>query len=138
MATRARARNALEQHQRLGGARTIGFCVSQRHADFMAEFFTESRILWLQQFGRGLRHLPGKTLRVIDYIGNHRVFLTKTRALFGLGAGDRAVAYALEQLAAGTMELPPGCSVTYDLQAIDILRSLLRPVPAGDQLRAYY
>jgi hypothetical protein len=56
-----------------------------------------------------------------------------TRALFGLGAGDRAVAYALEQLGAGTMELPPGCSVTYDLEAIDILRSLLRPVPAGQR-----
>ncbi len=27
---------------------------------------TESRILWLQQFGRGLRWLPGKTLRVIE------------------------------------------------------------------------
>jgi hypothetical protein len=88
--------------------------------------------------GRGLRHRPGKTLRVIDYIGNHRVFLTKTRVLFHLGAGDRAVAYALDQLAAGTLELPPGCSVTYDLEAIDILRSLLHPFPAGDQLRAYY
>ncbi len=54
------------------------------------------------------------------------------------GAGDRAVAYALDQLAAGTLELPPECSVTYDLEAIDILRSLLRPVPAGDQLRVYY
>jgi hypothetical protein len=48
------------------------------------------------------------------------------------------VAYALDQLAAGTVELPPGCFVTYDLEAIDILRSLLRPAPAGDQLRAYY
>ena len=41
---------------------------------------TESRILWLQPFGRGLRWLPGKTLRVIETIGNHRVFLSKTRA----------------------------------------------------------
>jgi superfamily II DNA or RNA helicase len=27
---------------------------------------TESRILWLQQFGRGLRHLPGKTLQAVS------------------------------------------------------------------------
>jgi len=68
---------------------------------------TESRILWLQQFGRGLRWLPGKTLRVIETIGNHRVFLNKTRALFDLGNVDREVAFALERLEAGTQELPP-------------------------------
>jgi superfamily II DNA or RNA helicase/HKD family nuclease/diadenosine tetraphosphate (Ap4A) HIT family hydrolase len=195
VATRTRAENALQQLRRHGLQRTIAFCVSQRHADFMADYFaenglraaavhagpssaprahslerleageldvicavdmfnegvdlphvdtilmlrpTESRILWLQQFGRGLRYLPGKTLRVIDYIGNHRVFLTKARALFDLGSADREVAFALAELDAGTMELPPGCSVTYDLQAIDILRSLLRPDMAGDQLRRYY
>jgi superfamily II DNA or RNA helicase/HKD family nuclease/diadenosine tetraphosphate (Ap4A) HIT family hydrolase len=195
VATRTRAENALNQLRKHGLQRTIAFCVSQRHADFMADYFgdnglraaavhsgpnsaprahslerleageldivcvvdmfnegvdlphvdtilmlrpTESRILWLQQFGRGLRHLPGKTLRVIDYIGNHRVFLTKARALFDLGSADREVAFALAALDAGTMELPPGCSVTYDLQAIDILRSLLRQDRAGDQLRTYY
>jgi superfamily II DNA or RNA helicase len=195
VATQARAENALDQHRRLAGSRTIGFCVSQRHADFMAEYFrdaglravavhsgptsaprahsleqleageldvvfavdmfnegvdlpqvdtilmlrpTESRILWLQQFGRGLRQRAGKVLRVIDYIGNHRVFLTKTRALFSLGSGDREVAFALDQLERGTMELPPGCSVTYELEATEILRALLRAAPAGDRLRAYY
>jgi superfamily II DNA or RNA helicase len=36
---------------------------------------TESRILWLQQFGRGLRKKKDdKPLAVIDYIGNHRTF----------------------------------------------------------------
>lgn len=41
LATQARAQNAFEQHTRLAppGARTVGFCCSQRHADFMAEFF---------------------------------------------------------------------------------------------------
>ena len=194
-ATDIRARNALEQLEKHGGERTIAFCVSQRHADFMAEFFneqglravavhsgpssaprarsleqleagelnvvcsvdmfnegvdlphvdtilmlrpTESRILWLQQFGRGLRFLPEKTLRVIDYIGNHRIFLTKIRALLELGAADRDVAFALDQLGAGELELPPGCSVTYELEAQDILRSLLRTTPAGEQLEEYY
>ncbi len=68
---------------------------------------TESRILWLQPFGRGLRWLPGKTLRVIETIGNHRVFLNKTRALFDLGNADREVAFALERIELGTQELPP-------------------------------
>ncbi len=99
---------------------------------------TESRILWLQQFGRGLRHRPGKTLKVIDYIGNHRVFLTKTRALFSLGNADRDVAYKLDQLDAGTAERPPGCSVTYELEAMRILRALIRPPDRETALRSWY
>jgi superfamily II DNA or RNA helicase len=195
VATRTRAENAVQQLRRHGLQRTIAFCVSQRHADFMADYFlesglraaavhsgpssaprahslerleageldvicavdmfnegvdlphvdtilmlrpTESRILWLQQFGRGLRFLPGKTLRVIDYIGNHRIFLTKARALFDLGRADQDVAFALAGLDAGTMKLPPGCAVTYDLEAIEIMRALLRPDRARDQLRQYY
>ncbi|MCA8941850.1 MAG: DEAD/DEAH box helicase family protein, partial [Planctomycetes bacterium] len=148
LATQQRAQNALEQHEKYGGLRTLGFCASQRHADFMATFFTEngrravavhsgetsapransldalrrgdldvvfsvdmfnegvdvpaidtvmmlrpteSRILWLQQLGRGLRKSTAKNrLRVIDYIGNHRSFLDKPRALLGalLGIGE--------------------------------------------------
>jgi hypothetical protein len=63
---------------------------------------------------------------VIDYIGNHRVFLTKTQALFGLGGSDREVALALDRLEAG------------ELEAQDILRSLLRSTTAGEQLEEYY
>ena len=60
---------------------------------------TESKILWLQQFGRGLRRAPGKErLTVIDYIGNHRVFLLKPQTLFGLPPGDREVFNLLERL----------------------------------------
>ena len=188
VATKARADNALEQLRLHGGKRTIGFCVSQRHADFMAEYSctgglraaavhagaksaprahslqaladgdidivyavdmfnegldmpnidtvmmlrpTESRILWLQQFGRGLRALAGKRLKVIDYIGNHRVFLTKTRALLGLGDTDADIAHALTALDNDAFELPPECSVTYELEAKNILRALLRPNPPG-------
>jgi superfamily II DNA or RNA helicase/diadenosine tetraphosphate (Ap4A) HIT family hydrolase len=39
VATEARARNALEQFHKHGGRRCLAFCCSQRHADFMAEFF---------------------------------------------------------------------------------------------------
>ncbi|HEX6811159.1 MAG TPA: DEAD/DEAH box helicase family protein, partial [Planctomycetota bacterium] len=200
LATERRADNAFGQHERLGGRRTLAFCVSQRHADFMAHYFTrrgkralavhagstsaprantlaalrdgeldvvfsvdmfnegvdvpaidtvlmlrptESRIVWLQQLGRGLRKAEGKTaLRVIDYIGNHRTFLDKPRALLAtlLGIGDshddlRAALMAVQRGEAG---LPPGCSVTYELEAFDILQQLLQPGDRQARLRVAY
>jgi superfamily II DNA or RNA helicase/diadenosine tetraphosphate (Ap4A) HIT family hydrolase/HKD family nuclease len=196
VATQARAQNAFEQHQKLGGVRTLAFCVSRRHADFMAAYFggqglrtasvhsgpgsapratslealeagdldvvfavdmfnegvdvpsidtvlmlrpTESSIVWLQQFGRGLRRSEGKDrLRVIDYIGNHRSFLTKARTLLQCASGDRALALKLDDLLAGRVELPVGCDVTYELEALDIMRGLLRPTAKGDAFEAAY
>ena len=44
VATEARARNSLEQFRKLGGRRCIAFCCSQRHADFMAEFFVREGV----------------------------------------------------------------------------------------------
>jgi len=41
IATEKRAANALEQYQERGGTRTLGFCCSKQHADFMAKFFNE-------------------------------------------------------------------------------------------------
>ena len=96
------------------------------------------RLLWLQQLGRGLRKLEGKTLKVIDYIGNHRVFLVKVRALLELGAGggDPAIAAALAQVTQG--ERMPTGSVTYELRTLEILRGLLRQTGAANALREYY
>lgn len=196
VATRTRAENVLEQYRKRGGRRTLAFCCSQRHADFMATFFqeqgvravavhsgpgsaaraaslerleagdldiiccvdmfnegvdvpnidtvmmlrpTESQVIWLQQFGRGLRNAAGKdALRVIDYIGNHRSFLLKVRALFDLGTGDAAIARVLEQVSANQVTLPPGCAVTYDLEAIDVLKGLLRLGKREEMVEAYY
>ena len=195
LATQARAENALEQYRKHAGARTIGFCVSRLHADFMAKFFTEkglrtaavhsgatsaprahsleqleqgeldilfavdmfnegvdlpqldtimmlrpteSKILWLQQFGRGLRWVEHKCLKVIDYIGNHRSFLVKPRTLLQLPAGDAAVSHALGLVQTGDFPLPPGCSVTYELEAVNILRALLQSPAANENLQAYY
>jgi len=184
VATQARAENILEQYRKRAGNRTIAFCVSQRHADFMREFFvrngisarsvhagstsdpraasldalkegklsvlcavdmfnegidvpeldtvmmlrpTESRIVWLQQFGRGLRKSSAeKKLTVIDYIGNHRSFMLKPQALFGLPAGDREVLNLLSRLERGEQVLPVGCEVTYELEVKNIFRELLR------------
>ena len=100
---------------------------------------TESQLLWTQQFGRGLRKAEGKRdLAVIDYIGNHRSFLLKVQALFDLAPGDQHVRELLERLQAGTADLPPGCEVTYELEAIHILQSLLREPKGGDVVRSYY
>ena len=200
VATQSRAANALEQYRRLAGKRTLAFCCSQRHAEFMSDFFqnaglrtaavhsgdtsaprsnsltaiergdldvlfavdmfnegvdlpnvdtvlmlrpTESSVIWAQQFGRGLRLAPGKShLTVIDYIGNHRNFLVKVRSLLQpsseLGPSDRTLASALSRLWEREVELPPGCEVTYDLAAINILKVLLsRRLPrlhVGSQL----
>ena len=58
---------------------------------------TESLVIWLQQLGRGLRRSAEKShLAVIDYIGNHRIFLTKARALLRASSGERALKMALE------------------------------------------
>jgi superfamily II DNA or RNA helicase/HKD family nuclease len=196
VATRTSAENALEQLAKRGGRRSIGFCVSRRHADFMAEFAqgrglravavhsgdtsaprasalkaledgdldivfavdmfnegidipsidtvlmlrpTESPVIWLQQLGRGLRRSANKThLTVIDYIGNHRIFLTKLRALLRVDAGDGALRLALERLNDRLIQFPAGCEVTYDLQALDILRSLVRQPRDGEELAAFY
>ena len=192
----------LAQWQKRGGTRTLAFCVSQRHADFMRGYFaergiataavhagpgsaaraqaleqlregvlqiifavdmfnegvdvpaidtvmmlrpTESPIVWLQQFGRGLRKLGDKTLTVIDYIGNHRSFLMKARTLMAptlmalTKSGDRALIAALKLAENGGLDLPPGCEVTYELEALDIMRALLRGnASETDALERYY
>jgi superfamily II DNA or RNA helicase/diadenosine tetraphosphate (Ap4A) HIT family hydrolase len=197
VATQSRARNAYEQLEKRGGTRTLAFCVSQRHADFMADFLreqgmravavhsgetsapraqsldelsegkldvlcavdvfnegldlpeldtvlmlrpTESRILWLQQFGRGLRKTKDdKKLTVIDYIGNHRTFLLKPQTLFSLKAGGQEILNLLERAREGPIEIAPGCSVTYELETIDILKGLVRvTTDRQEALKRYY
>ena len=63
---------------------------------------TESKILWLQQFGRGLRKAAGKErLTVIDYIGNHRVFLLSRRRCSACRPATGRCFNLLERLRAG-------------------------------------
>ena len=196
VATRARAENALEQLKKRGGRKTLGFCVSVRHADFMAEFArrqglkavavhsgagsaprasslkkledglldivfavdmfnegvdvpsidtvlmlrpTESIVVWLQQFGRGLRCIEGKKyLSVIDYIGNHRVFLAKARVLLRTGVGDGSLLKALNSCEDGSIQMPEGCEIVYDLEAMEILKSLIHIPRADAEMDAFY
>lgn len=103
---------------------------------------TESAILFLQQLGRGLRFQPGKRLKVVDYIGNHRSFLTKPKTLFQITeTGYQSLSAALQHsdgdLAA--QYLAPGCSVTYDLVARRFMQELLAGrVVTSNRLEAYY
>ncbi|MFM8359243.1 MAG: DEAD/DEAH box helicase, partial [Verrucomicrobiota bacterium] len=185
VATRERADHALQSWRQHGGARTVAFCVSQRHADFMAAHFTAAGVpsvavhtgqnssprtrsvdllregtlkvlfvvdlfnegfdlpaidtvlmlrptasitLLLQQFGRGLRKSPGKShLTVVDFVGNHRVFLTTPRALLGVDGGDVQVRDSLVKLRRSPeVVLPPGCSIHLDPEALDLLNQVLR------------
>ncbi|MDC3307305.1 DUF3427 domain-containing protein [bacterium] len=104
---------------------------------------TESRIIWLQQFGRGLRFVKGKVLQVVDYIGNHKAFLSKVQSLLPaffdeIGDSPASLRKALRALREGRLELPPDCGITYELEAIEILEQLLRPTARSSELQAAY
>ncbi|WP_422466467.1 DEAD/DEAH box helicase family protein [Endozoicomonas sp. ALC013] len=178
-ASKKRARHILNHWQEKRQQRTLAFCISQRHAEFMASEFktagyraeavyngselrrhealsqlehgeldvlfsvdlfnegtdlpaidtvlmlrpTESKILFLQQLGRGLRLHHQKThLVVIDFIGNHKSFLIKPVALHN-GHSFKQLA---KQITTGSAELPDGCFVNYEPTVIDLLNRLAR------------
>ena len=91
---------------------------------------TDSPIVFLQQLGRGLRNAKGtgkQYLQVIDFIGNHRSFLTKPRTLLSLGGRTTpTTSQVLEAMRLGEFDLPEGCSVAYELEAVDLLASLVK------------
>lgn len=181
LATLARARHALREWQRYKQRRTLAFCVSIAHAEYMSSQFakariacaavysgsslsradalerldsgqlevvfsvdlfnegvdlpaldtvmmlrpTESKILFLQQLGRGLRKSDAKEcLVVLDFIGNHQSFLHKPQALLNAGSSYKALANFARKASEGTLELPDGCYVNFDLRLLDFLKSL--------------
>jgi hypothetical protein len=101
---------------------------------------TESKVIWLQQLGRGLRRHASKShLRVIDYIGNHRSFLDKPAALLSaLEIPVTSLQQLARLLAEQSFELPEGCEVTYDLEAQRILERLCPPSRAAETIREWY
>ncbi|WP_461534740.1 DEAD/DEAH box helicase family protein [Spongorhabdus nitratireducens] len=174
-----RAHHALTHWEHKRQQRTLAFCISKRHADFMAGVFrragyraaavysdsqirrnealsqleqgrldilfsvdlfnegtdlpsidtvlmlrpTESKILFLQQLGRGLRLHEGKShLVVIDFIGNHKSFLTNPVALLNEHSGRQVV----QNIIQGAFNLAAGCYVDYDPEAIDFLARIAR------------
>jgi superfamily II DNA or RNA helicase/diadenosine tetraphosphate (Ap4A) HIT family hydrolase/SOS-response transcriptional repressor LexA len=191
VATEERAEHALaeyEKHAGTGTRRTLCFCCTVEHADYMAAFFrrrgktaqavhsgpssapraaclrdlasgaleivcavdvfnegldvpevntvlmlrpTESPVIFLQQLGRGLRLAAGKTgLVVIDFIGNHRSFLTKPQSLLYLLGQDLPTQVALEKIRDHALELPEGCSIDIELEAINLLKTMVQQRPS--------
>ncbi len=91
---------------------------------------TESPLLFLQQFGRGLRKHPGKTVcSVLDFVGQHRKefrYDLRFRAL--LGGSRTALVRHVEQ---GFPFLPAGCHMELDHVASErVLRSIQQSVPS--------
>jgi superfamily II DNA or RNA helicase/diadenosine tetraphosphate (Ap4A) HIT family hydrolase/HKD family nuclease len=96
---------------------------------------TESPVLFLQQLGRGLRRATDKArLVVLDFVGNHRVFLDRVRGLISLMNPTASVAAFLERRVA---VLPTGCSVDVEIEAIDLLKKLLPQGSSVEALRVY-
>ncbi len=184
LATRARAKHALSIWQQLHQNRTLAFCVSCGHAEFMADYFcqagiraaavharsklprhaalkqlekgalevifsvdlfnegvdlpaidtvmmlrpTESKIIFLQQLGRGLRvHSSKDYLRVLDFIGNHKVFLNKPESLFGV----RSLREFVQRQQDNDLPLPKSCYANYELGVINFLQQVIKHLPKG-------
>jgi len=182
LATKARAKHALTRWKVLKQSRTLAFCISKKHADFMADYFqnngykavsvhsdskvrrnhaltqleageidivfsvdlfnegtdlpaidtvlmlrpSESKIIFLQQLGRGLRTNTDKEkLVVLDFIGNHISFFRKSEALFKVGVSKRERKEFIGKLQNETLKLPNGCFANYDIQAVEFLSKLI-------------
>ncbi len=88
---------------------------------------TESPVIFLQQLGRGLRKAAGKdALVVVDFIGNHRSFLSKPQSLMFLLGHDLPPRVAIEKIREKTLEMPEGCSIEIETEALDLLASMVR------------
>jgi len=100
---------------------------------------TESNVVFLQQLGRGLRAKDGKRLlTVIDFVGNHRIFLDRMRSLLSLmGNADPTERLRSFLQDDAPPELPAGCSVELELEAKQLLTNLFR-VPAADVIERAY
>jgi hypothetical protein len=99
---------------------------------------TESSVVFLQQLGRGLRASPGKTaVQVIDFVGNHRMFLERLRILLSLGGDTGAERLRALLEPDGAPELPAGCSVELELEAKALLARLFRVRGVDEVERAY-
>lgn len=83
---------------------------------------TESKILFLQQLGRGLRLSPASNktqLVVIDFVGNHTAFLNRPAALLG----TRNFQQLKKALREPTLAL--GCFVNFDPVVIKLWLALI-------------
>lgn len=84
---------------------------------------TESKRVFFQQMGRGLRRYIGKThCTIIDFIGNFRnaYSLVENLGLEPFEFGDPALNTLAGRSAKEILNLPTGCSVEFDERVIDV------------------
>ena len=92
---------------------------------------TESKVIFLQQLGRGLRAADGKTrLVVIDFVGNHRIFAQRIVHLLSLGGEDADWRSLKAWLGGEPPRLPAGCLLDVELEAQDMLKEF---IPTGSR-----
>ncbi|MBF0266090.1 MAG: DEAD/DEAH box helicase family protein [Gammaproteobacteria bacterium] len=179
-ATKKRANHIFENWKKNKQSRTLAFCVSKKHADYMADFFskndvkstavysgsetrrnealnlleqgeidiifsvdlfnegtdlpsidtilmirpTESKILFLQQLGRGLRQslqTQKEKLSVIDFIGNHNAFLNKPVTLLN-GTGVKDI---IAKINSG-YTITDGCYINYEPELVNFWEKLAK------------
>ena len=105
---------------------------------------TDSPTVFLQQIGRGLRLAPGKShLTILDFIGNHRRAHYVLPALTGRepknGNWAEEAGSILRQYKQERLDLPPGVTVTFDWEAIDLLEArILSSEPRETALLSSY
>ncbi|MDP4781084.1 MAG: DEAD/DEAH box helicase family protein, partial [Akkermansiaceae bacterium] len=87
---------------------------------------TESKVIFLQQLGRGLRAAENKSrLKVIDFVGNHRVFASRITHLLSLGNHSAKWADLKKFLKGSPPDLPPGCLLDLEVEAKELMLKLV-------------
>ena len=87
---------------------------------------TESKVIFLQQLGRGLRAADNKLqLKVIDFVGNHRVFASRLIHLLSLGNQSATWKHLKQFLQGGPPDLPEGCLLDLEVEAKELMMRLL-------------
>lgn len=92
--------------------------------------------MFLQQIGRGLRRAAQKAhLTIIDFVGNHRIFLDRLRLL--LTQGPRPT--PLDGFFRGMRDaiLPPDCTIELTTEAKDLLAMMQRQSGRASTVEAY-
>ncbi len=91
---------------------------------------TESKVIFLQQLGRGLRAAENKLrLKVIDFVGNHRVFASRLTHLLSLGNNSATWTDLKKFLKGGTPDLPEGCLLDLEVESKELMLRLLPKPP---------
>ena len=87
---------------------------------------TESKIIFIQQLGRGLRVSKDEKdiVKVIDFIGNHKSFLDKPASLFGFEPNQTNVKKFLKDLQGNKLDLPSKTRILYDTESIAFMEQL--------------